>query len=109
MLSVDNDDGTATNMWHAYAATEMPRTHGLHWNAVPWFVGTAKKEVSVKNQEVERGRQYLLRLLELAPAVRVVVALGRPAQRSIAPARERLERRGLSVLEARIRVPSPPA
>jgi uracil-DNA glycosylase len=100
MLSVDNDDGTAKNMWHAYAATGMPRTHGLHWNAVPWFVGTATKEASVTDAEVERGRQYLLRLADLAPSVRVVVALGRPAQRSIAAARERLEARGVSVLEA---------
>jgi uracil-DNA glycosylase len=100
MLSVDNDDGTAKNMWHAYAATGMPRTHGLHWNAVPWFVGTAKKEASVKHHEVERGRQYLLRLLALASSVRAVIALGKPAQRSIAPATDRLEGRGISVIEA---------
>lgn len=34
MLSADNDDETAKNVWHAYRNSGMPRIHGSHWNAV---------------------------------------------------------------------------
>lgn len=109
MLSADNNDGTAKNMWLGYEASGMPRTHGLHWNAVPWYVGDGKKNAAVTDQQVERGRRYLLRLLDLAPAVRVVVALGRPAQRSIAGAAMQLEARGIAVLDAPHPSPIPAA
>ena len=46
MLSADNDDETAKNVWDAYQANGMPRTHGLHWNAVPWYVGDGKKNAT---------------------------------------------------------------
>ncbi|MCW2634770.1 MAG: hypothetical protein JWQ99_1137 [Blastococcus sp.] len=100
MLSADNDDGTAKNMWLAYKSSGMPRTYGLHWNAVPWYVGDGKKNAGVRDHQVELGRQYLLRLLDFAPLVRVVVALGKPAQRSIAGAATQLASRGTAVLDA---------
>ncbi len=39
-ISVDNDDQTAENVWHARSQA------GLHaavvqWNIVPWYLGTA--------------------------------------------------------------------
>jgi uracil-DNA glycosylase len=78
----------------------MARTHGLHWNAVPWYVGDGKRNAGVTGHQVERGRRYLARLLDLAPSVRVVVALGRPAQRCVAGATELLSGRGVQVIRA---------
>lgn len=100
MLSADNDDETAKNVWRAYQASGMPRTYGLHWNAVPWYVGDGKRNRKVTPADVERGKGYLLQILDLAPAVNVVLALGRPAQASVASARELLASRGVRVIDA---------
>jgi len=100
MLSPDNDDETAKNTWLAYRASAMPRTYGLHWNAVPWYVGTGTRNASVTHEQVRRGQRYLLRLLDLATEVRVVLALGRHAQRSIAASAEELVRRGITIIDA---------
>jgi uracil-DNA glycosylase len=98
MLSADNNDETAKNIWHAYEASGMPRTFGLHWNAVPWYVGDGKKNAAVRHAEVERGREYLLQLLDLAPEVRVVLAMGKPAQQSVAGVAPQLAQRGIRLL-----------
>ena len=100
MLSADNDDETAKNVWRAYEASGMPRTHGLHWNAVPWYVGDGRRNAPVTTADVERGRSHLVRLLDLAPAIAVVVALGRKARQSIAGAQAELAARGIQLITA---------
>ncbi len=100
MLSADNNDGSAENVWLAYEASGLPRTYGLHWNAVPWFVGSSDRNAGVTNAQVERGRPYLLRLLNLAPDVRVLVALGKRARESAAGNHEQLTARGIRVLNS---------
>lgn len=109
MLSADNDDETAKNVWLGYQASGMPRTFGLHWNAVPWYVGDGKKNKSVTSEQVDRGRGYLDQLLDLAPEVRVILALGKPAQASIANAENDLRRRGVRVIKAPHPSPIPAA
>ena len=99
MLSADNDDETAKNIWQGYAATGVPRTWGLHWNAVPWYVGDGTKNKSVKAQEVDKGRHYLEGLLDLAPHIRVILAMGKHAQRSVSPMTSDLAHRGVHVIE----------
>ena len=81
MLSADNDDGTAANIWRAYREAGMPRTLGLHWNIVPWYVGTKEKLGAIDQKQRQRGAPYVLRLLDLAPEVRVVIAFGHHAKR----------------------------
>lgn len=83
MLSPDNNDGTAANMWEAYAASGLPRSAALHWNAVPWFVGDGQAERNVTNQQVTQGHKYLGQLLEIATNVQIIVAMGKPAQLSL--------------------------
>lgn len=100
MLSADNNDETAKNVWRSYQASGMPRTYGLHWNAVPWYVGDGKRNKRVTATDVTRAREYLRQLLDLAPAVRVVLALGRPAQASVAGAADVLAARGIRVINA---------
>ncbi|MEO5981871.1 MAG: uracil-DNA glycosylase [Pedococcus sp.] len=100
MLSADNNDETAKNVWLGYEESGMPRTFGLHWNAVPWYVGDGKKNRGVTTAQVEQGRRYLDQLLDHAPSVRVILALGKPAQASIAPAEKDLRDRGIVVLKA---------
>lgn len=100
MLSADNNDETAKNIWRAYEATGTPRTFGLHWNAVPWYVGDGTRNRSVTAQDVELGREHLLHLLDLAPQIAVVLALGKPAQASVAGASSVLASRGIKVIPA---------
>lgn len=98
MLSPDNDDETAKNLWDAYEATGLPRAWGLHWNAVPWYVGDGKKNKTVRDTEVDKGRGYLSGLLDLAPDVRVVLAMGKHAQRSVSPLAAELAARHVTLL-----------
>lgn len=109
MLSADNDDPTAKNVWTAYESSGMPRTLGLHWNAVPWYVGDGKKNAGITKAQEERGRRYLVDLLALAPSIRVVVALGKPAQRSVAGVADQLAERGIQLIEAPHPSPIPAA
>lgn len=100
MLSADNNDATAKNVWLAYETSGMPRTFGLHWNAVPWYVCHGKKNKGATPSDVEHGRHYLGQLLDLAPDIRVVLALGKPAQTSIAGYERDLRSRGVRVITA---------
>ena len=100
MLSADNDDETAKNLWTAYAVTGMPRTWGLHWNAVPWYVGDGKRNAAVTRSDVTEGEQYLDRLLDLTPSLHVILALGRKAQRVVAPMLAHLTPREVTVIHA---------
>ena len=44
IVSIDNDDSAAANLWRALAATGLDRRHVLVWNAVPWYVGTPRQD-----------------------------------------------------------------
>jgi len=98
MLSADNDDGTAANIWRAYREAGMPRTLGLHWNIVPWYVGTNEKLGAIDQEQRQRGAPYVLRLLDLAPEVRVVIAFGNHAKRGAESLSAELSRRDVTVL-----------
>lgn len=82
MLSPDNDDETAANMWRLYEQTGLPRSAGLHWNAVPWYVGENGKEKNVSPGDVLEGGLWLDRLIDLLPQLRLVVTMGKPAEKA---------------------------
>jgi len=82
MLSPDNDDETAANVWRLYQQSGLQRSTALHWNAVPWYVGEDGREKTVKAQEVLAGALWLDRLLDLLPELRLVVTMGKPAQQA---------------------------
>lgn len=109
MLSADNNDETAKNVWRAYEASRLPRTFGLHWNAVPWYVGDGKKNAPVTTADVERGRHFLDQLLDLAPEISVVLALGKRARQSISTWATELTTRGVRVINAPHPSPIPAA
>ena len=100
MTSIDNDDTAAANLWLALAATGLDRQHVLLWNAVQWYVGTADKIRSPTPAEVAAGRAWLLRLVDLATQLQVVVCLGRAAETATAPLAAELEARGLVIISA---------
>lgn len=85
MLSADNDDGTAANVWAAYQHSGLPRHWGMHWNAVPWHIGVPGKIRAATRQDVHDGRDWLFRLVDLMPDLRVGLTLGNRARDAVAP------------------------
>ncbi len=82
MLSPDNDDSTAAHMWQLYQQSGLSRPHGLHWNAVPWYIGKDGREVNVTKADEADGRVWLDRLIILPDELRLVVTMGKPAERA---------------------------
>jgi hypothetical protein len=77
IISVDNNDPTAENVW------TFRRDAGLvegvlHWNAVPWYLGKGAK---VTEQDLNRALGLLRSLLLLLPALEIVVPMGNSAKR----------------------------
>lgn len=101
MLSADNDDGTAANVWTAYRHSGLPRQWGMHWNAVPWYMGVPGRIRPATSQDIDDGRDWLFRLVDLMPDLRVVLTLGNSARDAVAPAKVQLESRGLHLLSAK--------
>ena len=70
MVSADNDDSTAANVWRAYAETGLRRDRSLIWNAVPWYLGGADKISSARPSDIRAGGPWLLAFLGLLPRLR---------------------------------------
>jgi hypothetical protein len=75
MLTMLNEDQTSRKQRAAVEASGLERSVAMHWNAVPWPVpkGTAPKHVSA-------GGRSLVRLVELLPDLRGILALGATAR-----------------------------
>ena len=100
LISIDNDDTAAANLWRALDAVGLDRRLVLVWNAVPWYVGSPDKIRSPTPAEITAGLAWLRRLLDLLPELRVVACFGRAAARAVLPLRPELTARGLTLLEA---------
>jgi uracil-DNA glycosylase len=95
-VSRNNPDETAKNFCLLNAAAGIPRARTATWNIVPWYIGTGKRIRAAATADVTTGWPYLLRLLDLLPRLRVVVLVGRKAQR--VQSRLAVERPELAVL-----------
>ena len=88
-VSFDNPDQTARASHVFCEAAGIDRTARVVWNVCPWWNGT----IEFGGAEGQAGRAELPRFLDLLPALRVVVCVGRKAE----AARPSLEARGLRV------------
>ncbi len=59
IISPDNKDGTAENMWRLHEAAGLARTSTLSWNIVPWYVGGNTKIRAVERPDLEAAAPYL--------------------------------------------------
>jgi uracil-DNA glycosylase len=98
MLSADNDDATAAHVWEAYDHSKLPRDWGVHWNAVPWYVGKKETIRAVTAAEILEGRGWLVQMLDLLPELRVLLTLGRSAAKAIGPLAVDLHAQGIAVV-----------
>lgn len=81
LISQDNDDQTAENMWRARKAAGIEYRDVCSWNVVPWYIGEANRNATPTADELRRALPYLTELLALLPRLVVVVPMGRVAQR----------------------------
>jgi uracil-DNA glycosylase len=82
LISADNDDRSAENTWHIFREAGIDRRHAIvAWNIVPWYLGDDRTIGTVKAADLDEARPALVELLGLLPRLRVVVLLGRNAER----------------------------
>ena len=77
-ISRDNEDPTAEATFRFMRAAGIPRSETVMWNVVPGWNGTRR----ITSTELRAGLAEIGTLIHLLPRVRVIVLLGRKAQRS---------------------------
>ena len=83
-LSRNNPDESARNWLELNALAGVPRSRTVICNIVPWYVGSDGRIRAAGSPDIKEGWPYLLQLLDMLPRLRVVVLVGRKAQR-VAP------------------------
>jgi uracil-DNA glycosylase len=82
-ISRDNPDPTARRMGHLLAEAGLARAQTVLWNVVPWYLGTGRQIAPASEEDISLGLKWLARLLPvLHRRLRLVVLVGRPAQRA---------------------------
>jgi hypothetical protein len=91
IISVDNDDPTAQNCWMLRAEAGLPYRESVHWNVVPWYLGTANRIAAPGRTEIQRAAPFLHEVITMLPALEVVIPMGRKAQAGWSAYQERYE------------------
>ena len=99
-VSRDNPDETAKNFLKLNEEAGLPRARTITWNIVPWFLGANGRIRAANTDDIAAGLASLADLLNLLQNLRMVVLLGRKAQRARAQIMEMLkDRNGDRLLE----------
>ncbi len=80
-VSRDNPDETAKNLFDLNIEAGLARQRTVIWNAVPWYLGTGSRIRAAGGADLASAEVPLRRLLAMLPKLRVIVLLGRKAQR----------------------------
>ena len=80
-VSRNNPDETAKNFFELNVEADLDRTRTVIWNVVPWYVGTGTKIRAVNAADIRIAQLALTSLLDMLPALRAVVFVGRKAAR----------------------------
>ena len=81
IISVDNADQTAKNLWSLRANAGLVE-RAIHWNVVPAYLGTDERRVKAPSPtQVANGVALLAEVVALLPKLQVVVPMGGPAKR----------------------------
>ncbi|GAB7102623.1 hypothetical protein JCM4814A_09370 [Streptomyces phaeofaciens JCM 4814] len=57
IICVDNDDQTAQNCWTLRSEAGLPYRESLHWNIVPWYLGSADRIAAPGQTEIQTATQ----------------------------------------------------
>lgn len=80
-ISRNNNDESAKNFHEISAESGIPRSRTITWNIVPWYIGSGTKIRPPTGGDIASGSSSLARFLDLLPRLKVVVLVGRNAQR----------------------------
>lgn len=78
-ISRNNNDQTAENTFEFLLASGLERRDACLWNVIPFWNGTTK----VSPQELQLGVQCLAGLFAMLPLLRVIILVGRKAERAL--------------------------
>jgi uracil-DNA glycosylase len=80
-VSRNNPDETAKNFFHLNVEAGLPRRRTIIWNAVPWYIGTGNRIRAASKSDLSAAEVHTRQLLSLLRSLRVIVLVGRKAQR----------------------------
>ena len=86
-ISCNNDDRTAENTWSTRVDAGLERRRALHWNAIPYYLGSETKIRAFNSADVADVRGLVAELLSLLPRLEVVILGGNAASSVWADAR----------------------
>ena len=87
-VSRNNPDETAKNFFVLNQEASLPRYLTVTWNIVPWYIGDGARIRPATGADIIAARPYLQELLSLLPSLRIVVLIGRKAQRAASSIQE---------------------
>lgn len=80
IISCNNHDGTAENTWRARTEAGVDRLLVVHWNVIPYYLGTDTKIRAWKTGDVANAGPLLAEMVALLPELRYVILGGAAAQ-----------------------------
>lgn len=80
IISCNNHDGAAENTWRARTEAGVDRHLVVHWNVIPYYLGTDTKIRAWKPGDVANAGPLLAELVALLPELRSVILGGEAAQ-----------------------------
>ena len=99
IISCDNDDLTAKNVWEAHRATGLLREWCIAWNIVPWYVGTVEENHAPTKDDLQNGSALLPAFIDLLPDLQVVIPIGKAAARGLEPIADWLKSKDITIIE----------
>ncbi|MEM8621311.1 MAG: uracil-DNA glycosylase [Actinomycetota bacterium] len=79
-ISCDNNDPTAENTWCARHDAGVARTDVVHWNVIPYYIGTETKIRAWTPGDIGDAGAMLVELVGFLPRLRSVICGGKAAQ-----------------------------
>ncbi|MEQ1702151.1 MAG: uracil-DNA glycosylase, partial [Ilumatobacteraceae bacterium] len=80
IISCDNNDGAAENTWRTRREAGVDRADVVHWNVIPYYIGTDTKVRAWRPGDVANAGPMLVELVALLPRLRAVILGGKAAQ-----------------------------
>jgi uracil-DNA glycosylase len=80
-VSCNNHDGTAQNTWETRAEAGVARKLVVHWNVIPYYLGSSTKIRAYDPNDIAAVGPLLNELLNLLPRLQVVILGGEAARK----------------------------
>jgi uracil-DNA glycosylase len=80
-ISCNNNDGTAQNTWETREEAGVSRKLVIHWNVIPYYIGTNTKIRAYNPHDIAAVGPYIEELVRLLPHLKVVILGGEAARK----------------------------